>query len=319
MNNHLKKCSARRDAARRQKRVGHSMSPSAVIKKNPEGEITLISSRSAISLSPKGRHSLNRGNSGGGGGSFSEGSFGSSGGGGGGGGRPPKPNSLGRSSGLDSFESEPPIATIGSDGRVSCTICQRKFAADRIAVHQRICRKVNTKEVEVFDISSQRTKEIKDQLPKSSKYSKKVPRGRKANLTGSATRFGGIGNGGVLPTEDAPKKKSNWREQHANFIANVRNAKKISKFMDAGGDARDIDKALNLTPAPAPTSMNMVDCPHCGRSFSELVAERHLPKCKNIINRPKPPKGAGFSLNRGGNRTYGAGNSRIGGQGGKFR
>lgn len=211
---------------------------------------------------------------------------------------------------------------IGSDGRVPCRICGRKFAADRIAKHQGICRKIKLKAEErgEFDVTESRTKEIREQLPQNYRGKTlklgKVARGRKGGFTGSATRFGGRGNGGVLPKDERAKekKKNNWREQHANFIANVRNAKKITKFMDAGGDARDIDTQLNLAPTPSQPTSNMVDCPHCGRSFSELVAERHLPKCKNIINRPKPPKGAGFSL-KGETRSY-SGGSRVGGQGG---
>ena len=33
----------------------------------------------------------------------------------------------------------------------------------------------------------------------------------------------------------------------------------------------------------------LVMCPYCGRKFSEKAAERHIPKCKLIKARPKPP------------------------------
>ena len=32
-----------------------------------------------------------------------------------------------------------------------------------------------------------------------------------------------------------------------------------------------------------------VQCPHCGRNFAPTVAERHIPKCVNIQNKPRPP------------------------------
>jgi hypothetical protein len=32
-----------------------------------------------------------------------------------------------------------------------------------------------------------------------------------------------------------------------------------------------------------------VQCPHCGRNYAPNVAERHIPKCVNIQNKPKPP------------------------------
>ena len=31
---------------------------------------------------------------------------------------------------------------------------------------------------------------------------------------------------------------------------------------------------------------SLVPCPYCGRSFSETAAERHIPKCQDIIHKP---------------------------------
>jgi hypothetical protein len=36
-----------------------------------------------------------------------------------------------------------------------------------------------------------------------------------------------------------------------------------------------------------------IQCPHCGRRFAELVAERHIPKCSDIIAKPSRLKAAG--------------------------
>lgn len=36
-----------------------------------------------------------------------------------------------------------------------------------------------------------------------------------------------------------------------------------------------------------------VQCPHCRRRFSELVAERHIPKCADIIAKPSGLKAGG--------------------------
>lgn len=43
---------------------------------------------------------------------------------------------------------------------------------------------------------------------------------------------------------------------------------------------------------------DFVPCPHCMRTFSESTAERHIPKCKTIVARPKPPSWAS-SAHRG--------------------
>lgn len=39
-----------------------------------------------------------------------------------------------------------------------------------------------------------------------------------------------------------------------------------------------------------------VECPHCGRRFAELVAERHIPKCSDIIAKPTRLKAAGTCM-----------------------
>jgi len=59
--------------------------------------------------------------------------------------------------------------------------------------------------------------------------------------------------------------------------------RKLKKVEDEGGDIRSI--------GPAPTVQaqdNLVPCPYCTRRFAPNTAERHIPKCKDIINKPKP-------------------------------
>jgi DNA-directed RNA polymerase subunit RPC12/RpoP len=76
-----------------------------------------------------------------------------------------------------------------------------------------------------------------------------------------------------------------WKKQHLDFINNVRYAKKMTLVQKAGGDIRKIQPPVqHYDPAS-----DYKQCPYCSRKFNQEVALRHIPNCKNIINKPKPP------------------------------
>lgn len=64
-------------------------------------------------------------------------------------------------------------------------------------------------------------------------------------------------------------------------------------------------RLADLPPPPVSVNPDYVQCPHCGRNYAPNVAERHIPKCVNIQNKPRPPPGP----SRGGpQQRMGAGN-----------
>jgi hypothetical protein len=56
--------------------------------------------------------------------------------------------------------------------------------------------------------------------------------------------------------------------------------RQLKKFQENGGDIRD------LPPPPKSNYDHYVECKYCGRKYAPEVAERHIPKCANIINKP---------------------------------
>ena len=136
-----------------------------------------------------------------------------------------------------------------------CNLCNRKFTKDRINQHKLICSKLINKGRKTFDSSQQRMQGIEV-----------------CNLKKN-------GNKG-----QSNKPKSNWKQKHEEFIQSIRAAKQVTVHMAKGGKASDIP--------PPPPSLNpdYIYCKHCDRRFNPEVAERHIPKCATIMNRPAPPK-----------------------------
>ncbi|TRZ02374.1 hypothetical protein DNTS_028157 [Danionella cerebrum] len=76
---------------------------------------------------------------------------------------------------------------------------------------------------------------------------------------------------------EPPKKQSNWRRKHEDFIATIRAAKSVNQVMKDGGP---------LPPPPPPSyDPDYIQCPYCQRRFSENAADRHIKFCKEQASR----------------------------------
>jgi hypothetical protein len=170
------------------------------------------------------------------------------------------------------------------DGRLGCVTCGRFFMAERIQQHEKACKKSQKKRA-VFDATKQRAVPDQDGMipkPVEKSKAKKLVTPVKAAVNGEK-----IDVGSVPPTqqkeEKSAKKAPAWKTEHENFIKNIRFNREL-KEMEARGE-----DTSNLV-APTIVNENYVPCPHCTRKFAPATAERHIPKCKNTFNRPKPPK-----------------------------
>nr|XP_020828156.1 zinc finger C2HC domain-containing protein 1B isoform X3 [Phascolarctos cinereus] len=74
-----------------------------------------------------------------------------------------------------------------------------------------------------------------------------------------------------------PVKKSNWRQQHEDFINAIRSAKQCTLAIKEGRP---------LPPPPPPTiNPDYIQCPDCMRRFNETAAARHINFCKDQASR----------------------------------
>lgn len=75
-------------------------------------------------------------------------------------------------------------------------------------------------------------------------------------------------------------KKAKWQIQHEEFQAALKAMRQMKAIQQKGG------KISDLPPPPPSNYDHYVQCRHCGRKYAPDVAERHIPKCANIINKP---------------------------------
>lgn len=153
---------------------------------------------------------------------------------------------------------------LGSDTLVSCKTCGRRFAQDRVSLHEKICAKTGQKKRKQFDAVLHRVQGTELEA-----FAKKGgPTGRQAERRSKKPEV---------------KAKSNWRRKHEDFINAIRSAKQVQAHLAAGG------KLSDLPPPPASDTSDYIQCPHCGRKFSHGAAERHIPKCATMMhNKPNP-------------------------------
>ncbi|XP_018533100.1 zinc finger C2HC domain-containing protein 1A [Lates calcarifer] len=135
---------------------------------------------------------------------------------------------------------------------VQCNTCQRWFFPKVLEKHAKICQKSATKKRKVFDSSRQRAEGTDIPTLKPIK-----PKSQSSSATEKA---------------EPPKKPSNWRKKHEDFIATIRAAKNLTQVIKEGGP---------LPPPPPPTyDPDYIQCPYCQRRFNESAAERHIKFCQ---------------------------------------
>lgn len=158
----------------------------------------------------------------------------------------------------------------------ACHNCQRKFASDRVRIHENICKKLSTKRA-VYDSAQKRMSGTMMESFILSSGKKQLQWRR--------------GGGTYIKQKYAPTK-NNWRQTHEELIQAFRNAREATRILKMGGNISDL-------PAPVPSvNPDYIQCPHCLRRFNETAANRHIPQCAdyrhnkpnvNVTTKPSKP------------------------------
>ena len=88
----------------------------------------------------------------------------------------------------------------------------------------------------------------------------------------------------IKNNDKSPGKNSKWRKQHEDFMNVMKYNKVIEDAERKGIDIRTLPPPPDSGPDPT-----LVPCPYCGRRFGAIQADKHIPNCKETVNRPAPP------------------------------
>ncbi|NXP25880.1 ZC21C protein, partial [Scytalopus superciliaris] len=149
-------------------------------------------------------------------------------------------------------------SAVEQEGLGQCSFCKRKFLYTRLEKHMSICGKNQVSKRKVFDSSKARARGTELEQYQQWKSSRSAQ-------------------------SETPPRRNNWKQKHEALLQTVCQARQLQQVLAKGGKVSDLP---SLPPMENP---DYVACTYCGRQFAPRAAERHIPKCKDIKNRPPPP------------------------------
>jgi len=166
-----------------------------------------------------------------------------------------------------------------------CSSCGRKFRKTVLTKHSKVCNKVFMQKRETFDAKNARLQDVMKN-PEDARTLQNAQRETRPSKSRAVSK--------VAPAKPA-KKGNKWKQQSQALREAMKYNRMLSK---AEAEGRDIS---SIPPAPSSVADNdLVPCPHCGRTFNEKAAERHIPRCKDTKAKPtRLVRGSGNNAMRG--------------------
>lgn len=145
----------------------------------------------------------------------------------------------------------------------ACPHCSRTFKIKILDRHLKICQKVFMEKRKAFvpDAIPAEAAKLKAEHDREEKREAKKNGGKKAD----------------------PKKEPDWKKKSEALRSVMKNAREVAKAIKEGKPLKDL-------PPPVPTDAALDDrtpCPHCRRKFGGEQAKRHIPKCKESMDKKK--------------------------------
>jgi len=81
----------------------------------------------------------------------------------------------------------------------------------------------------------------------------------------------------IKTVESTPIRKTSWRNKSMQLRSAIGSKLVSSKFTSS----------MNSNGSTEIESDGLIQCPNCDRKFNQKAAERHLPRCKDIVAKPK--------------------------------
>lgn len=177
-----------------------------------------------------------------------------------------------------------PLGDEAAGPLVPCPDCGRKFNAESLDKHIRICKKVFQQKRKQFNSAANRWASL-DNAEDVIAHAKKIEREREKATEARENNHGAA-------AQNVPK----WKQKSLAFRQAILNAKASTGDAEAQAKADEIREELKLA---GDVDSDMTRCPHCSRTFNKEAGERHIAICLKTFG----SKPGGGRLIKGGGRS----------------